>query len=219
MKRLALQSFILVSFNLQSCDAGIVDKSELNSLPEKNVVAEERLGKDILSPAINKFNRNAVFLAIYSLEGNSLKSFCPEQNIKIVQLHSLIEKNADTLTFLLSRYSAYLNGFDKSKQNETLQRIDKWCSLYFLFNTLADLNYGEEQVYHSQIIYEIPQTKSLFNKYLVDKAQDWGSLDVSQGYLVYYDFLKYLSGLSSKEQASYINLYITKAKKLAANSQ
>jgi len=170
---------------------------------------------DVLKASFDEYTKNAVLQSIFSLEGNTLANFSPNKKyITIIEINSNIEKNKNLLDSILNNYADYLKSMSPQLRAAKIDKINNWCSFYFVFKTLNNLNY-KHVVFFEQLIFEMSQTKKVFDKYINLKiGQDWGSLDVNDNVLVFYDLYKYMCEIPSETQIQIISDYSEKIIKI-----
>lgn len=124
----------------------------------------------------------------------------------------LIEKKniLDSLRYN-QKWQSDFNKLNKFALKDKLfeNKINKWCSIYNIFNFELTL---ERFVVFDKIIYEIELTNPLFNKYLNNDRQDWSSLSSLDSYNIFYDTISFLSLQDEQVQ---INFFIEYFKALS----
>lgn len=186
---------------------GCAEPAEKSKLNEKDSVSfKQSTQLVLLDKVIAKYNNKSVLFSVYSLEKEVFKK--TYSNISGLKLGVLFQNNSDSVNHILLSFENELMKTSIENQKDVLKKIDEWNSLYFMFNSLVNMNY-KAPVYAEEIIFELPETKHLFKNYIENPAQDWGSLDVSQISEVYFDFIKYMVDIDTSERIKIISKFVS----------
>ena len=83
-------------------------------------------------------------------------------------------------------------------------KIDNWIKIKKKIDNAIDKS---ENVDYLEFFYKNPKTSFLFNKYLTNGNQDWGSLSSTDAYNVYYDIITVISDLEVQNQKVIISSF------------
>ena len=200
--------FCIVSFLLLSCTAA-------HKKANDNVT---KTGKQTLVPSSfyylrHNYSSKEILMAIYSENNFSFRTIDPNINIEIDDLVPFLDSiSTQEQTKLLDKFNGNLNLLSEANRDNILNVIESWCTAREVLGTLDTWKIGQ-LIDKNHILYNMPQTRFVFQKYLTGKNQYEGSLDVHQETMVSGEILNYISNLSTKEQLKFYSDFFNNAYK------
>ncbi|HYM94360.1 MAG TPA: hypothetical protein VET23_09500 [Chitinophagaceae bacterium] len=168
-----------------------------------------------LSSIVNKFDSISVFNSLVWLK--DFEPIAPtfkiedkiDPTLNIIMYDSLTHSEINNVIKIADKYIKRLS---ISQQNKIFRKITYWCSAEEILTSIANFD-GDFSF--PEIIFYLPETKNIINKYISDTTlQSWESLSSYQINSLFHDVLNFIANLNELSQINFYNNYIKLAVKL-----
>ncbi len=194
-------SFVLSCSGAPQSSERIVPPSESTSLQDAGI---QRVTS--LDSLADIFGRRDLLLGFY----HDSTILALHTKLGIISNHgSAIEVDADVSSNIDSVYLLIDSAMTVEHEHgmTIVARLSQWCRVKSVLDATPEI--CSSDFYFEELVYTIPQSKHLFNKYLTSEDQYWGSLSVEDSFDLYYRVIEHFSRAEPKERADFIARYTT----------
>jgi hypothetical protein len=211
----------IILLNLTHCLNGSQESGRIISVDTtKKIDMPPMVINKSFEEILQKYDKKELFVGLYFLKRGYFLKYSNEMdslNLPFCTIIPFFQKKTSLNDSLLILVNDSLNKETNSSQRKILNDLENWLKNDILLSSIMNNNLSNG-MYFEEIIYKIPETKSLIQIYIKNPNQYWGSLDENQSCKIYFDVCNYLTGLKPNNRIKFFKLFFDIACSLASKS-